>query len=157
MSFLDEGDRNPYNPRTNITLGVILVMVVGGGSLAWSYHDAIFGSGTPSTRRIEGELQMAAQVINQRAPIRVDEVTTLTGATARGTDFTYNYTLSQDIPSDRIAEARQALERDIGPRLCADRGMSEAVRGGAVISADYRDPSGDHIRVSFRSCPAPAR
>lgn len=162
MSYLDEGERNRFNPRTNITVGVILAMVGGGGALAWAYHDAIFGSGkggssSPSRSQIEFQLRMAAEALNARAPLRVDEVTTLTGATARGTDFTYQYALSQDIPTERIGEARQALERDIGPRLCADPGMSQAVRAGAVISADYRDPGGDHIRVSFRTCPLPTR
>ena len=158
MSFLDEGDRNPWNPRTNITVGVILAMVVGGGTLAWRYHDAIFGSGTGSSRpQVEFQLRMAAEALNRRAPMRVDEVTTLTGATSRGSEFTYQYTLSQDIPSDRIEEARQTLEREIGPRFCSDPGMRQMVSAGAVISADYRDPSGDHIRLTFRTCPPTPR
>jgi hypothetical protein len=158
MSYADEGDRHPWDPRSNITVGIILAMVVFGGSAAWYYHDAIFGSGTSSRNaRLERELNMGAQMINRRVPIRVDEITTLIGAETQGTQFTYKYTISEDIPTARIEEARQALQRDVGARLCADPNMSQALRNGATISADYRDTSGDHIRVTFPACSSALR
>ena len=158
MSYTDEGDRNPWNPRTNLTFGLILFMVIAGGGLAWQYHEAIFGSGTSgSNARLERELSMAVQMINRRAPLRVDEITTLIGAESHGTQFTYKYTISQDVPTERLEEARQTLQREVGARLCTDPNMGRAVRDGAIISADYRDTSGDHIRVTFPSCPPAAR
>ncbi len=156
MSFLDEGDRDPYNPRKNITIGVILVMIFGGGALLWYYHDVLFAPGGGSAR-LERELEMEARIVNERTPMRVDEVTTLTGVSARGTTLTSQYTVSQDIPSERIEAARQALQQEIGTRLCADPNTAGLVRRGATIEADYRDPSGDHIRLSFNSCPGAPR
>ncbi len=148
MGYLSQDDTDPYNPRHNITVGVIIAMAVGGIFFVANYSDMIFGSGKSSSGnsgRLERELRMAAQLINQRGSIRVDEITTLTGATARGTDFTYQYSLSRDIPSDRIEEARAVLERDVGAALCRDPNMRRALTDGASIAADYRDSSGDHI------------
>jgi hypothetical protein len=153
MSFLNEGDRNPWNPRTNITLGVILVMVIGGGTLIWQYHDAIFGSGSGNdTSRLERELRIGEQMVNRSAPQRVDAITTLVGARTQGTEFTYLYTVSQDVPTDQVAAAQANIQREIGPRLCGDPNMRRVMAMGATISAEFRDPSGDRIRATVRSC-----
>jgi hypothetical protein len=140
--------------QRNLILGIVIAVAAVGAALTWAYRDSLFGHGTS---RLERELGQAAELINRRAPIRVDEVTTLTGARAEGSLFTYQYSLSEDIPTERIREAEQLLQRDIGARLCADPNMGRAVREGAVISADYRDPSGDRLHITFRSCPPAAR
>ena len=160
MGYLSQDDTDPYNPRNNITIGVIIAMAVGGGYFLLNYGSAIFGSGDgvgTSTARVEREMRMGADMINRQAPIRVDEVTTLTGATARGTHLTYRYALTTDVPADQLAEARAVLHREIGPRFCADPEMRRIVAAGGVISADYRDGSGDHVLVTFRTCAAPPR
>jgi hypothetical protein len=153
MSYLNEGDRNPWSPRTNLTAGLILFMVIVGGGAAWYYHDAIFGPGNTPSGRLERELNIGAQMINRRAPIRVDDNVTLTGAEVHGNQFTYKYTVREDVPTERIEEARQAILQEAGTRLCSDPNMSQVLRMGAIISADYLDPSGDHIRVTFPGCP----
>ena len=127
-------------------------MVIGGGGLAWYYHDAIFGKSNSRAGRLERELNIGAQMLNRRAPIRVDEITTLVGADVEGTHLAWNLQFSQDIPTERLEEARQALLQQAGSQLCSDPSMGEALRSGAVISADYRDASGDHIRITFPSC-----
>lgn len=141
--------------KRNLIVGLILFLVIGGGGALYYFRDSIFAGSR--TSRIERELAQAAQLINRRAPIRVDEITTLTGATAHGTQFTYQYTLTEDVATEQLEEARQTLQREIGSRVCADRDMGQAIRDGAVISADYRDASGDHLNVSFRTCPPAAR
>ena len=154
MSDLDAGGSGSSNAQLKLIFGIILAVVAVGAIFAWSYRDSLFGAGNS---RLERELSQAAALINRRAPIRVDEVTMLTGASAEGSRLTYRYTISEDIPTDRIPEAQRLLQRDVGTRLCTDPNMGRAVREGAVISADYRDPSGDQIHISFGSCPPAAR
>jgi hypothetical protein len=154
MSDYHAGSSGSSNNQLKLIFGIIFGVVAVGGILAWVYRDSLFGAGNT---RLERELSRAVDMLNRRVPIRVDPVTTLTGATAEGNRVTYRYTISEDIPTERIAEAQRLLQQDIGSRLCAEPDMARAMREGAIIAADYRDASGDQIHVTFGSCPPAAR
>lgn len=153
MGFLSRDDEDPYNPRNNITIGLIIAMV-GGGIFFFVYNsDMIFGSGKGRNEaRLERELRMGADMINRAAPQRVDEVTTLTGARVQGHEFTYLYSVTEDVPAESVPAATATMEQEMKPRLCADAGMRRIVEMGGTISAEFRDPSGDQIRISIRDC-----
>jgi hypothetical protein len=153
MSFLSENDDDPYNPRKNLTVGLILAMVVGGTVVMSRYWDSIFGSSDARrASRLDRELRSGVQMVNSMAPRRVDEVTTLTGARAQGNEFTYLYSLSQEIPAERLAAAPAEIERVIRPRFCSDREMQRIIQLGAIISAEYRDTRHHMIKVTIRDC-----
>jgi hypothetical protein len=162
MSFLDPDEKSPDHPR-NRTIAFIAVLAFGAGTLAWQYGGQMFGWGRGSgTARLERELKIGAETLNRSVPQRVDDVTTLTGARAQGTEFTYLYSLNQEIPPERMQATQADIERVIKPRLCADPNLRNVVDRGATISAEYSDPSGDRIRITIRSCagfgrPAPTR
>ena len=156
MSFLSDNDDDPYNPRKNLTVGIIMAMVVGGGVVMWNYWDQVFGSGeTRRASRLESELQVGLRMVNGMAPRQVDEVTTLTGARVEGHEFTYLYTLNQEIPPERLPSATAEVERMVRPRFCAERSMRQILELGAVVSAEYRDTRGHRIKVTIRNCTAP--
>jgi len=153
MGFLSENDDDPYNPRKNLTVGVILAMLVIGGGTMWRYWDQVFGSG--ETRRIaqlNRELSAGLQMVNRAAPQQIDEVTTLTGARVQGNEFTYLYSLSQEIPAERLPTFPADIERMVRPRFCGDQGMRQILQLGAIISAEYRDTGGHRIKVTIRDC-----
>jgi hypothetical protein len=125
MSFLSENDDDPYNPRKNLTVGIILAMLAGGGSLIWRYWDDISGSGAAHrTAQLERELSTGLQMVNRMVPRQVDEVTTLTGARVEGHEFTYLYSLSQEIPAERLRPSRRTSSAWSGRASAAIRRCS---------------------------------
>jgi hypothetical protein len=153
MSFLSENDDDPYNPRKNLTIGIILAMLAGGGTVLWRYWDDISGSGAAHrTAQLERELSTGLQMVNRMVPRQVDEVTTLTGARVEGHEFTYLYSLNQEIPAERLPTVPADIERMVRPRFCSDPEMQRILRLGAIISAEYRDTRGHWIKVTIRDC-----
>ena len=170
---LQNGDGNGGSGSRQLIIGLVVALLIGGGVfLAFSW-ESVFGprrdggssasrtrvgsggSNADSSSQLEIELRIAADVVNRTAPTRVDDLTTLTGARANRNEFTYLYALNEEIPADRLPLARAEIQRQLGPTLCADANIRRIVGRGGVISAEYRDPSGDMIQATIRSCDAP--
>lgn len=167
------GDRDGSGGGSNqLVIGLVIAMLIGGGAILSIYWDSIFGSGKGDSSasrvrdrsggsggsgesQLEIELRIGADVVNRTAPTRIDELTTLTGARANRNEFTYLYALNEEIPADRLPFAQAEIQRQFAPTLCADPNMRRLVGRGAVISAEYRDPSGDRVQVTMRSCNTP--
>lgn len=72
------------------------------------------------------ELKRAAYELNRSAPQKIDEVTTLKGATASGRVLTYQYAISrEDISAEQL---RQFVRQNVIPSACQDTSMRNAMR-----------------------------
>jgi len=108
---------------------------------------------TPADPALAGQIATAAAELNQRTPMTVDPITTLTAVRSQGTEIIYEMAVSQDIPSAQMATIRQTAQAGNQANLCADANAGRLIRMGASMSHYYTDPSGDRFETHITACP----
>jgi hypothetical protein len=106
-----------------------------------------------STERIVANNRTIERDVNTAGAKRLDEVTTLTGAKASGTELTHLYNVS--VPADQIdTSAMGKIKMDTQHQLCADKVNRLLIRYGASYSYEYKDLSGNVAgRYTVSRCP----
>lgn len=106
-----------------------------------------------SPDRIAANNKQIASELAKAGPRRIDQVTTLAGATASGTGLTYRYKV--DAPAARIdARILAGIGRQARDDLCASRVDSLMIRSGASYAYQYRDNAGRLIgQYAVSDCP----
>ncbi|MEQ9661536.1 MAG: hypothetical protein RLN87_03210 [Parasphingopyxis sp.] len=89
-------------------------------------------------------LDNAAEQINAEAPIRIDEITTLTRARARGRRIRYRYDVAQEVPADRLEANRARMTETTRRDVCSNATDREIIEAGAEVEFAYYGPDGDH-------------
>ena len=110
-------------------------------------------SETPVDPDITVLLETAAAQVNAEAPIRIDEVTTLTRATTRANRIRYRYEVSGTISADRIAANRESMAAATRRDVCRNAQDREIIDAGAQIEFAYYGP-GDayYFSTEVRGC-----
>jgi uncharacterized protein (UPF0333 family) len=85
--------------------------------------------------------KMAAEQINAQGPQRLDDVTTMTGAAARGTRLVYFYMIDGR-KSDFSTTVAENLEAQVIRDVCAHEQMRKSMRSGAEFEYLYKDETG---------------
>lgn len=108
---------------------------------------------TPSDPVLASQIATAATELNARTPMTVDQITTLTGVRAEGTEIVYEMSVSQDIPTAQMEAIRQTAQTANQGNLCRDPNAGRLIRMGASMHHYYTDPSGDRFETHVTSCP----
>jgi len=108
---------------------------------------------TPADPALASQIAAAATELNQRTPMTVDAITSLTGVRAQGTEIIYDMAVSQDLPSAQIETIRQTAQAANQTNLCRDPNASRLIRMGASMNHHYTDPTGDRFETRVATCP----
>lgn len=99
-----------------------------------------------SSRRIAANNALIASDVNRRSPLRLDEVTVLTGASARENTLTYSYKV--EIERDELApNFAEVMKPGLAADACAEPLSREYFESGAVFQYSYVDASQQGIAV----------
>jgi len=115
--------------------------------------DKPVATAAPADPALAGQIATAAAELNQRTPMTVDQITTLTGVRSQGTEIVYEMAISQDIPSAQMETIRQTAQAGNQANLCRDPNAGRLIRMGASMSHYYTDPSGDRFETHVTACP----
>lgn len=133
--------------------GVILVAIaIKAGLMVVNRADDGSEATAPASTQLAAELQEAARLIRASAPTRLDEVTTLVGATADGNRITYQMRLDGEIPAAQLATAEASARSEVQRRVCATPPTRNLIRAGGVMSYEYTDRAGHNFRVLVNAC-----
>ncbi|HEX8193379.1 MAG TPA: hypothetical protein VF552_10815 [Allosphingosinicella sp.] len=108
------------------------------------------GSLTLAERRalIACAQRVAAAVLAEHLPMRVDELTTLIAVTADGIDLTYKYRVSAGRPA-----FRDGFDANLARSVCADRGRATVISAGGAYRYIWHDTSGRVVhRLTIDTC-----
>ena len=108
-----------------------------------------------SVARIIASNQSIERDVNTAGAKRLDEVTTLAGANASGTELTYLFNIS--VPADRIeGGAIKRIGADAQRQLCSEKINRLLIGSGASYSYKYADSSGKFVgEYTVTKCPSP--
>ena len=95
--------------------------------------------------KIEAELASAAAALVRQAPVQVDEMTTLVGATAEGATLTYHLVIAADRSHLDLRKARSILASTSRRKICGDPDTRQAIEGGAAFNYVFTDRKGRTI------------
>lgn len=93
----------------------------------------------PSERSLEAELDKAIIEVNKRTPLKLDDVTILTGASREGRTILYDYAISVTAPRQEISDY---LRSGVAVQGCASKENQAMLQAGATIRYRYRLASG---------------
>jgi len=127
----------------------------GGGNVALSAPGGdkpADGGGASADPALAGQMSAAAAQLQSTLPMTVDNVTTLTGVRAEGTQFVYEMAISRDIATGDIETARQAIQTQNQTNLCRDPNTSRLINMGGSMRHRYTDPNGDSFETLVSSC-----
>lgn len=127
--------------KTKKFLGTALVIVATliGAALAKGFVGAMMAPDERSS--LLQATKMAADQINAQGPQRLDDVTTMTGAVARGVRLVYFYIIDGR-KSDYSTTAAQDIEAQVIRDACAYEPMRKNMRAGAEFEYLYKDETG---------------
>ena len=124
--------------------------IIVGGSAADRDRANKVGMDSLSGRRLVRDLAAMAAETNKEGPRRIDEVTTVDGARARGFTFTTLFTVKGRV--DPVF-GRRSLRPLLRADVCGNPGYSAAVHDGATFLFSYRDGAGKQLfEISIDSC-----
>ncbi|NNC72799.1 MAG: hypothetical protein HKN78_07970 [Sphingomonadaceae bacterium] len=92
-------------------------------------------------------VQVAARAANAQAPMRIDEITTMTSATAVGNRIVYRYDVSQRLPRGQINAMRDTIAQQNQRAVCSNAQVRQIIDRGAEIEYAYYGP-GDQLLFS---------
>lgn len=152
-----------YEPGTGykgVGIGAGIVVL-----LAMKMCHSVFTGDVGSDRLSATDLprQIAAGVAEARPqlPIRVDDITTMTGISAAGTRILYDMRLDADIEAADIPGARAEQQAYLERAACEARDTRQMIDAGATLAYRYTDRNGDQFETQVGSCAgsrsAPAR
>jgi hypothetical protein len=121
----------------------ILAFAVGGAAAKW----VLVGMDKGEKAQVTQSVREMADQINANSPQRIDDITTMTRATADGMNLVYDYVIAgarTDYPDSFGTEISASVSRAV----CADAGMGKYINEGVVYTFRYNDSKGDGI-VSF--------
>lgn len=122
-----------------MSTALVIVAALIGAALAKGFVGALM---EPDERsRLIQATKMAADQINAQGPQRLDNMTTMTGAEARGLRLVYSYTMDGQ-KSDLNATAAQDIETQVIQTVCAHEPMKKNMRAGAEFEYVYKDEEG---------------
>jgi hypothetical protein len=102
---------------------------------------------------IEAELAGAAASLNRQAPIQVDPMTVLTGATASGATLTYRFSIEADRRRLNLPKVKSILAASSRRKVCGDPDTRQAIEGGAAFDYLFTDKKGQVIaEVAVAKC-----
>lgn len=107
---------------------------------------------TGSNPALEAEMQQAAAQIRGQLPIRADQITTVTGIRAEGTEFVYDMAISQEIPTAQVDMVSRAAQVANQGNLCGNPQTSTFIRRGGSMRHIYTDTAGHRFETRVASC-----
>jgi len=120
---------------------------------------ALLGASAPLPAQPAGlaaETDAAARQLQERLPIRADDVTTVVGVRADGAEFVYDMRLSEVVPLDRLEARQQLVQGRNEVRMCEGEAGAFIRRGGAMRHV-YTDPEGHTFETRVARCPDAAK
>ncbi len=101
----------------------------------------------PVDPELAAAVQVAARAANAQAPMRIDQITTMTGATARGVRIIYRYEVSRPIPQQQVDAMRDRIAELNARSVCSRQEIRQIIDRGAEIEYAYYGP-GDQFLFS---------
>ena len=105
-------------------------------------------SNTPNTLSIDEALRIAANAVNETAPIQVDKYTRLLGAEVFNGRLKYKYSLSG---VSAVDFEKGSINKEIGNNMqnnvCSSDGMKSLVKLGVILEYAYYDKDGVELEV----------
>ena len=95
---------------------------------------------TVTEMRLRRQMQATADRINARGPVRLDDFTTMEGASASGTALTQHYRVK--VEGLDVAGSRASLTRSFRREICSSVESALAVREGGRFVLSYKDGRG---------------
>jgi hypothetical protein len=132
--------------------------LVEGGVLTGSDVFVADGGGPPRREtlgemRLRRQMQAAADRINARGRVRLDDVTTMEGASASGPTLTQHYRVK--VENLDVAGSRSSLTRSFRQEICSSAESALAVREGGRFVLSYKDGGGRPVfEVVVEECAA---
>ncbi len=99
---------------------------------------------------LAAEMSLAVEQMRPQLPIVVDNMTTLTGVRAEGTEFVYEMTLTQQLPVG-AEQARQAMQTSNQRNICSNPQTSALINRGASMRHVYNG-GGASFETRVTSC-----
>jgi hypothetical protein len=100
-------------------------------------------------------ISKSAATLQSKAPLAIDESTTLTGATADNDQLSISYMITSDIPSNKHTELQDKLREQATENICANNGMRTILSKGGKLILSYSDNQKDpftEVRFDGASC-----
>lgn len=156
MSYLEPDASDPEHPRHK-RLGLIVGIggMIGGILVAQTCYTqaGVRGSAAGTIPNVMVRAaEEGAELIRRRAPVRIDDVTTLVGATALPNGIVYDLKLSVEVSDQEIATATEALLAGNRNQLCSDPGMREMIAAGMTMTHRYSDVAGRVFSTEVKAC-----
>jgi len=121
------------------------------GSIAMSV--AIAGCGKPGDD-LEYKIAEATHQMQGQLPMRVDDVTTLTGVRHEGTNIIYEMSVDRELSADELQAAPGQMQANNQRNMCGQPPTLELIRMGASLTHRYTDKAGHHFETRVSACPA---
>ncbi len=101
--------------------------------------------------RLRRQMQAAADRINARGPVRLDDLTTMEGASASGATLTQHYRVKVD--GVDVAGSRASLNRSFRKEICSSVESLTIIRQGGRFVLSYKDGKGRPVfDVTVEDC-----
>jgi len=144
------GDANSSaaaNSTTGAGTGNVSLSAPGGDKPA-----ADAGGGASDNPALAAQMTAAAAQLQSTLPMTVDNVTTLTGVRAEGTQFVYEMRITRDLSPAEVESARQVIQTQNQTNLCRDPNTSRLINMGGSMRHIYTDPNGDRFETLVGAC-----
>jgi hypothetical protein len=117
--------------------------VITGSGLMVAGPDGKLRPETAAQMRVRRNLAATAARLNARAPVRLNELTTVERASASGMRLTQHLRIG--INDIEVGGARAQLTRELRQQLCSDVETNLAIREGGSFAFSYSDGRGRHL------------
>ncbi|HEX8528042.1 hypothetical protein [Allosphingosinicella sp.] len=146
-----------YEPGTGykgMAFGAGIVVIV---ALKLAHSFGLFGEGGLVPPSLQSEIESGVAQVQAQLPIRLDDLTTVTGVSSTGTRILFSGRISEDIPTAEIPAAQADAQQAVRQILCDNPDNRALIGRGAIMAYRIVDPSGDRIELEVGSCRLPRR
>ena len=127
--------------------------VLTGSGIMIAGADGIVRPETAAQMRVRRNMAATAARLNARAPVRLDDFTTMERASASGMRLTQHMRLNLERLD--VAGSRPLLTRDLRRQICSDVKMLMALKEGGSFAFSYTDRQGRPLLdIAITSCSA---
>lgn len=105
-----------------------------------------------SDTSIEGQIAAYAATLRPSLPMQSDEISTMTGVRGEGRELIYEFTISENPPTNDSALLSQVAQEEDQAYFC-QTGDRRLIAQGATVRTDYRAPNGVTWQTRVTACP----
>lgn len=103
---------------------------------------------------LEYQIAEATHQLERQLPMRVDDVTTLTGVRHEGTNIIYEMSIDRELAPEDLQSAPGQMQASNQNTICTQPATQQLIRMGASLTHRYTDKAGHHFETRVTSCPA---